>query len=102
LWETIYQPLSEGKMLEHLRQRFFRVGPEEPLPPGPPVDAYLYDCDGFPVSSDREGGTRAWEGHEPRPVRRQFLQSEGVSIDRERFDELRRLLGMNGYRDPFA
>jgi hypothetical protein len=61
-----------------------------PLPPGPPPDASLYDCDGFPLSFDETFGTRRWDlAPEPRPARRQFIDSEGVPIDRERFEELR-------------
>jgi hypothetical protein len=60
------------------------------LPPGPPADASLYDCDGVPVSYDAERDvTRAWDRAVPRKVPRDFPRSEGVSIGRERFDELR-------------
>ena len=79
-----------------------RRKPAEPLPPGPPNDAHLYDCDGIPVSFDETLGSRAWDRPEPRKVSSGFTQSEGVPIDRERFDELRTLWWKNHFRDPFA
>jgi hypothetical protein len=56
---------------------------------GPPADASLYDCDGIPVSETPGGPSLAWDHPEPRRVSNGFTRSEGVSIDRARFDELR-------------